>query len=99
MNRREFLCLMVGMTSGLMIEPPRSVVRIPTRPRIGPLPAPTPLSPKQLAYLDNLSCPPIQLVRFRLSKIDWVHPDGTREDLGLYMIRRKGRVDVEHIEG
>lgn len=61
MNRREFMCLAVGLFAGSMLQPPQPVVRLPTRPRIGPLPTATPAMPSELAYLDSLSCPPLQL--------------------------------------
>lgn len=90
MNRREFMCLVAGLVSGLMIESPRPIVRIPNRPRIGPLPPPTPLSPDLLAYLDSLSCPPAQIAvvapKFPLAKIELIKPDGTWVDLGSHMI-------------
>lgn len=71
MNRREFMCLAVGLVAGSMLTPPPPIVRLPIRPRIGPLPTPTPSMPtkwayeqeqaKMLDYLDSLSCPPLRV--------------------------------------
>lgn len=95
MNRREFLCLAVGLTSGLMIESPQSVVKIPNRPRIGPLPPPTPPPmPIQMAGVTQ----EFASVQMKVNG-SWI-------DLGKHAIENiqigdilTGSVDGEHTEG
>lgn len=52
MTRREFVCLVIGLFSGVMIKPADPIVKIPDRPHIGPLPLPKPTMPTRLA-IDN----------------------------------------------